>query len=164
MARKKKTKKLRTTTPRFNATIQLNREGLRATTGNRGVGDSSLRFLGILEIVSPAISSPRLHACSTIDVTTECNGAAKPDERPTNFNLSRNDFEHVAHFQADSNARGNERKSGKRPVAPGEEGGKAEVLPLPPPFFVRAKIRFICVTARCVIRARLKVTQVLFPA
>lgn len=122
MARKKKTKKLRTTTPRFNATIQLNREGLRATTGNRGVGDSSLRFLGILEIVSPAISSPRLHACSTIDVTTECNGAAKPDERPTNFNLSRNDFEHVAHFQADSNARGNERKSGKRPVAPGEEG------------------------------------------
>lgn len=46
-------------------------------------------------------------------------------------------------------------------MAPGEgreEGSSSSS------FFVRAKIRFICVTARCVIRARLKVTQVLFPA
>lgn len=149
---------------RNEATIRLNSEGVKrrqpVTEGSRWLLAAIPRYpwnriscSHPRRVCMPARSNHWRH-------NAECNGAARPDERPTNFNLSRNDFEHVAHFQADSNdARGNER--GEQPVAPGEgreEGSSSSS------FFVRAKIRFICVTARCVIRARLKVTQVLFPA
>lgn len=141
-----------------------------------------LRGLSLKNRASCYVLRMRYTACSTTDVTPSATQRRTSDE----FQSPRNDFEHVAHFQAAGSigCDRTERKSGKKKNTEDEkrEGTRERerevrsVRERVPFSFAQKYASFVCHAARsacslvrgcharCVMRPLLKVTQVLFPA